>query len=72
MRSKFTFLDDSISLFSHWSKIVIEHDVRGKLAHDARLVAAMHSHGINELLTNNVQDFQRFPGIRIHTPRTAS
>jgi hypothetical protein len=38
--------------------------------HDARLVAAMHVHGVTHLLTLNVRDFARYPGITVVHPQT--
>jgi predicted nucleic acid-binding protein len=42
--------------------------VKGKTAHDARLVAAMRRHGVNRLLTFNASHFARFAGITVLTP----
>jgi predicted nucleic acid-binding protein len=42
--------------------------VKGKNAHDARLVAAMQRHGLTRLLTFNKPDFMRFPGINVYSP----
>lgn len=39
------------------------HGVSGKKSHDARLVAAMRVHKLTHVLTFNVDDFQRFPGV---------
>jgi predicted nucleic acid-binding protein len=40
--------------------LVVAHEVKGKLAHDARLAAAMQRHAITHLLTFNGVDFGRF------------
>jgi predicted nucleic acid-binding protein len=45
--------------------LVRQHDVMGKSAHDARLVAAMRRHDLQHLLTFNVTDFQRYGGIEL-------
>jgi predicted nucleic acid-binding protein len=37
--------------------------------YDTRLVASMHVHGITHLLTFNVSDFARFPGITAAHPQ---
>lgn len=66
--STFQFLRDERGVYGHWLKLVGTHDVKGKNAHDARLVAAMQRHGINDLLTFNQSDFARFTGIRTWTP----
>jgi len=34
------------------------------------LVAAMHVHGVTHLLTLNVRDFARYPGITVVHPQT--
>jgi predicted nucleic acid-binding protein len=36
--------------------------------HDARLAASMYVHGVSQLLTVNVRDFQRFKGLRAIHP----
>jgi predicted nucleic acid-binding protein len=48
-----------------WEHLVLNHGVAGKNTHDARLVAAMVVHGVESILTFNVQDFQRFSEIRV-------
>jgi predicted nucleic acid-binding protein len=40
----------------------------GKNAHDARIVAAMVVHGLTHLLSFNLADFTRFPGIAVLDP----
>jgi predicted nucleic acid-binding protein len=64
----FAFLADQTSLFTEWEALVVAHDCKGKVAHDARLVAAMRTHGITQLLTFNGPDFQRYPAISILDP----
>ncbi|MCC7420389.1 MAG: hypothetical protein IT428_08920 [Planctomycetaceae bacterium] len=43
-------------------------DVKGKQAHDARLVAAMTRFSIPHLLTHNYRDFLRYLSITAHSP----
>jgi hypothetical protein len=43
---------------------------RGVQVREARLVAAMHVHGVTHLLTLNDQDFTRFDGITVVDPAT--
>jgi len=45
------------------------NQVKGKTAHDARLVAAMVWHDLTHLLKFNAADFVRFPGIEVFTPQ---
>lgn len=53
-----------------WERLVVAHRVSGKNAHDARLVAAMLVHGVENLLTFNTQDFRRYGEIRVLDVRT--
>ncbi len=66
--STFPVLADAPALLSTWRGLVALHDCKGKIAHDARLVAAMRTHGITHLLTFNGKDFARFPGIVVLDP----
>ena len=61
-------LDDTPNVRSHWQQLVTTHAVSGKNAHDARLVAAMLTHGLTHLLTFNDADFQRFTAVVTVTP----
>lgn len=51
---------DSPSIYAKWERLVKQHKVMGKPGHDARLVAAMLTHGITHLLTYNTGDFKRY------------
>jgi len=64
----FRLLLDEREVFTHWRELVSKHEVKGKLAHDARLVAAMLRHGISKLLTYNKADFARFIEIEVVSP----
>jgi predicted nucleic acid-binding protein len=66
--SVFTLKHDQGAVFSHWRRLVSEHDVKGKKAHDARLVAAAFDQAIDWMLTYNKADFSRFHGIKIDSP----
>ena len=41
----------------------------GVQAHDARIVAAMRVHAVTSILTINVTDFSRYPGITAFAPK---
>jgi predicted nucleic acid-binding protein len=68
-KSLYSLLDDNPAILPQWEQLVARHQVIGKNAHDARLVAAMLVHGIGRLLTFNAGDFQRFSGITVLTPQ---
>jgi len=59
---------DERGVFDQWIQLVANFDIRGKVAHDARLVAAMQRHHMTHLLTFNHRDFARFPDISVATP----
>jgi predicted nucleic acid-binding protein len=61
-------LRDPPDLYDEWRRLVIANNVSGKNAHDARLVGAMHVHSIQQILTFNIQDFARYPGIQAVHP----
>lgn len=66
--SLFTLLPDNPAVFTEWQRLVVQHDVKGKNSHDARLVAAMAAHGVTRILTFNLADFARYPGITVLDP----
>lgn len=67
----FELLDDQ-GLVPVWHDLVSTHAVRGKPAHDARLVAAMQHHGIDAIMTFNKADFAKFPMIKAMSPADVS
>jgi predicted nucleic acid-binding protein len=71
LKSLFPPLDEPPAIYGTWESLVTSMAVVGKNGHDARLVAAMMVHGLTHLLTFNVQDFRRYPGITAVTPADA-
>ena len=69
---QFHLFRDERTIFDRWQQIVVQHNVEGKTAHDARLVAAMSRHGVDHLLTFNSRHFQRFPSIVVVHPNDAA
>lgn len=59
---------DERAIFDRWEKLVTLHDVKGKNAHDARIVAAMLRHRLTHILTFNDSHFKRFTEIAVLTP----
>ncbi|WP_263383260.1 type II toxin-antitoxin system VapC family toxin [Granulicella arctica] len=68
IEARLTFAPDSEATHREWRKIILEEAVSGVQVHDARLVAAMHVHRIEQLLTLNIQDFQRYRDIVVVSP----
>lgn len=61
----FLVIPDNPNIYSEWKRLVKKHQVKGVQVHDARLVAAMITHGLNHILTFNVKDFKRYQVERI-------
>lgn len=64
----FELLPDSPDVHDRWRRLLVAHEVKGVQVHDARLAASMYVHGVTQLLTINVRDFQRFPLLRVVHP----
>lgn len=64
MKRFFTVLTESPETLSEWERLVVQFEVSGKKAHDARLVAAMKVNSITHILTFNVEDFARFTDVQ--------
>jgi predicted nucleic acid-binding protein len=61
-------LRDERGILERWEEIINRYRVQGKVAHDARIAAAMLRHGITHILTFNDSDFARFREITAVTP----
>lgn len=57
--------------YAEWKRLVEKHHICGVAVHDARLVSVMLSFAIDEVLTLNERDFQRYAGegIRVASPQ---
>ena len=64
----FRVLPDSSATYQQWKALVLAHHVRGVQVHDARIVATMLGTGVANILTSNVSDFRRYPGINVFAP----
>lgn len=66
----FILKPENETIFKNWERLVKIYKVSGKTTHDARIVAAMQTHDITNLLTFNVSDFHRYsPFISIKSPQ---
>lgn len=68
LETHFAMFPDTPAVFDEWKHLVAAYQVIGKPSHDARLVAAMHVHGITHLLTFNDPDFRRYTTITALAP----
>jgi predicted nucleic acid-binding protein len=69
IRQHFPLLAET-PLYATWESLVSTYEVSGKNTHDARLVAAMLRHQVDSILTFNMQDFIRYPHIKVLDPQT--
>jgi predicted nucleic acid-binding protein len=72
LKSMFPLLPDTPAIYPVWERLVIQYRVSGKPAHDARLVAAMHVHGLTTILTFDKTGFSRYAGIEVLHPADAA
>jgi predicted nucleic acid-binding protein len=70
IKALFRLYLDLPGILSEWEALVTQYRVIGRPTHDARLVAAMKVHNLVGLLTFNVGDFKRYPGITVTDPLT--
>lgn len=68
--SIFRVVDEPRDTFRRWRQLVEAHAVKGKQVHDARLAAIMIEAGIDHILTFNIDDFRRYPGITPVSPHS--
>jgi len=67
--TRLRLLPESLSVHQEWRRLLVAHAVSGIQVYDARLVAAMHVHGIRQILTFNAKDFARFTGVDALLPK---
>lgn len=72
IKSMFPLLPDTAAIYPVWENLVIQYQVSGKTAHDARLVAAMKLHGLTSILTFDKTGFTRYAGIEVVHPADAA
>ncbi len=63
IKLNFVLKPEDETIFQNWETLVTTYKVSGKPSHDARIVAAMHTYGIENLLTFNTSDFKRYSDI---------
>ena len=68
LKSMFLLLPETPALYPVWEALVIQYQVSGKPAHDARLVAVMKVHGLTSILTFDKSGFSRFSDIEVLHP----
>lgn len=65
----FDILPDTSEVYKNWRELVVKHSVQGIQVHDAKIVAAMKTHNIKNLLTFNAKDFKRYSDIKAVEPK---
>lgn len=64
----FSVLPDTSEVYQNWRELVVAHSVSGVKVHDAKIVAGMMAHRIDQLLTLNIADFKRYGEISAISP----
>ena len=72
IEAMFPCLREPSDLTTVWRDLVRRHDCKGKVAHDARLVAGYIGCQINQIVTFNILDYRIFDKIRVLDPRIES
>lgn len=62
-------LRDERLVFAKWMDLMHSTGVKGKGAHDGRIVAAMRRHNVKSIVTFNDRDFRRYADITVLTPK---
>jgi predicted nucleic acid-binding protein len=68
LKSLFPLLPDTPAIYPVWESLVIQYQVSGKPAQDARLVAAMRVDGLATILTFDKTGFSRYAGVEVVHP----
>jgi hypothetical protein len=68
LKGIFFLLPDTPAIYVAWESLVVQYQVIGKPAHDARLVAAIQVHGLTGILTFDKTGFSRYAGIEVVHP----
>jgi predicted nucleic acid-binding protein len=63
-------LRDERGILEHREDLITRHEVQGKVAHDARIAAAIMRHGMTHILTLNGSDFARFKEVVAVAPES--
>jgi predicted nucleic acid-binding protein len=63
-------LRDERGILEHWEDLITRYAVQGKVAHDARIAAAILRHGMSHILTFNGSDFARFKEVVAVAPES--
>ena len=69
LQERFPMLPDSPEIFARWLELVKQLPVHGKRVHDARLVAVLQAHAVENLITFNTADFATFRTLSLVDPR---
>ena len=67
-RDAFTLLADPPDLIERWLNLCSSHNVHGRPAHDARMVAVMEAHGVDRILTLNPGDLICYGHVTVLSP----
>ncbi len=70
LHALFHVLPDHPAVLTVWEHLATTYVAEGRQNYDARIVAAMVVYGVPAILTFDVEDFARYPHVRVLTPRS--
>ena len=68
LESLLTLLPESPEIYPEWRRLVVTHSVFRVRVYNARLVASMNVYHVKDIVTFNVEDYLRYPEIRVLHP----
>ncbi|WLT40643.1 PIN domain-containing protein (plasmid) [Synechocystis sp. B12] len=70
LKSLYSLYPDHPDTFAEWENLINHYQIKGKRAHDVRIIAAMLAHEIPIIVTINIQDFEKFTEIQAISPNS--
>lgn len=70
LKNLYSLYPDHPDTFEKWENLINNYQIKGKRAHDVRIIAAMLAHKISIILTLNIQDFEKFTEIETISPQS--
>lgn len=62
------FLDETSGVIQRLLEMVGQHQLKGKMIHDASIAATMIDNGLVQVLTINGKDFEKFKEVKVVQP----
>lgn len=70
LKNLYSLYPDHPDTLEKWENLISNYQIKGKRAHDVRIIAAMLAHKISIILTINTKDFEKFTEIQAISPQS--